>query len=579
MTNFTECAIRYMNNASLIARWNYSGPVRSLEPNQSTQITVAGCNAVCGTAPDYYPWSQSSSTITTWILPVIGILLQAPFESNAFWRTMLAIVRWVGSPMASLSYILWNIKVTGTCALMVDMSVPYNAYPLCEESHFASMRDSMYILMNMNQYTMKPIAMKKEAEGLLRIVLFSKDLRLKDTSSSLREVRRSLARSLRNGRRKGVVPVFISTMWFLFSLAISIQGAFDLIGSNPTAHDLALGLLLSWLPVLILSCIVDRNPIAADDIRMKLNNLIDHVCVSLQDPHIREEFFQSFEHRPEAEKMRNWVVRINRVTDFIRGSFFIDFAGQGRIRWHYGCAHPILCDIEASYVAARGRNWLENEEEARNNLVLGSVDEGLLWFDFRELWQITAAIATVSCTILGAFILSYFTPTVGLGCRSGGYLIFAIIAFFVLIGELLIWWLTDEQQQQFLKHWLQSHVDTLHELTFRQWANGFLLFLETFNTAWIIYIVLSQTFGAFVTCDCQCSIWSKIGGYMDLSQWDFTHVPSVTTYWRLGTILSTVVMGIGMIYIVIEWCIQSHLSTTNYEESLRGLRLTRRFRR
>ena len=34
-----------------------------------------------------------------------------------------------------------------------------------------------------------------------------------------------------------------------------------------------------------------------------------------------------------------------------------------------------------------------------------------------------------------------------------------------------------------------------------------------------------------------------------------------------------------MIYVVIEWCLQSHLSTEKYEAALRGLRRTRNFRR
>jgi hypothetical protein len=116
-TNFTQCAAQYLGNASLVAKWNYTGPVRLIEANSSTQITYAGCKAVCGTGNDWYPWSISSSFITTWVLPIIGVLLQAPFESNAFWRTVKAIGRWVGSPMTSLAYILWNIEVSGKCAL------------------------------------------------------------------------------------------------------------------------------------------------------------------------------------------------------------------------------------------------------------------------------------------------------------------------------------------------------------------------------------------------------------------------------------------------------------------------------
>ena len=104
-----------------------------------------------------------------------------------------------------------------------------------------------------------------EAEKLLRIALFSDTLKLSraenkvspddltpsaiTSSSRLVLKRQTLAQSLRENRKKGVVPVFVSLMWFLFSLAISIQASFGDLGSNQTAHDLALGLLLGWLPV------------------------------------------------------------------------------------------------------------------------------------------------------------------------------------------------------------------------------------------------------------------------------------------------------------------------------------------
>ncbi len=77
-----------------------------------------------------------------------------------------------------------------------------------------------------------------EAEKLLRIALFSDTLRLSEgpqvlsqtglsdldgmPKPELVERRTSLAQSLREYRRKGVVPVFFSFMWFFFALAISI---------------------------------------------------------------------------------------------------------------------------------------------------------------------------------------------------------------------------------------------------------------------------------------------------------------------------------------------------------------------
>ena len=130
--NFTLCGDKFMGRGifanSTVSYANYAsnGTVRgmfeSLDGSERPPlITLEGCRALCGITPEYYDWSQASATILTWILPVIGLLLQAPFESNAFWKTLFALARWTGSPIASLSYVLWNIKVNGKCSLMVDM--------------------------------------------------------------------------------------------------------------------------------------------------------------------------------------------------------------------------------------------------------------------------------------------------------------------------------------------------------------------------------------------------------------------------------------------------------------------------
>lgn len=108
--------------------------------------------------------------------------------------------------------------------IIVDMAIPYEDSFPDENSNFADIRDSFYLLMNFNQYELKPlISMTKEAEGLLRICLFSKDLKLIGTNKTINEIRRKLARTLRSNRRRGVVPVFISTLWFLLAVGISID--------------------------------------------------------------------------------------------------------------------------------------------------------------------------------------------------------------------------------------------------------------------------------------------------------------------------------------------------------------------
>jgi hypothetical protein len=401
-TNLTQCRLDYSNpSPDDIDKYGWAGPIKYIPRNRTTQISTYGCETLCGSSSDLYPWGQVSSTITTWVLPIVGILVQAPFNSNAFWETIFSLARWIGSPMASLSYILWNIKVSGKCALLVDLAAEYGDGS--NNENFLSIRDSFYLLMTMNQYTMKEhVLQKKEAEGLLRFALFSKDLRLlkpgvvpiseiyraylrraehspqvplaepgqvpigpprpeEDLESvdKLNQLRQSLASGLRAKRRRGVVPVFISTLWFVFSLGLSIQAAFGFLGENAQAHDLALGLLLAWLPVLILSSIVDRNPVASNDILIKLNALIDRVRMSLMDDTVKQDYLRTIADVNHQTRMTGRVEATSRACPDLE-NFFVKFAGQGRKPDLDGHRAGIYCR-KGTQLATRKRGGSKNE--------------------------------------------------------------------------------------------------------------------------------------------------------------------------------------------------------------------------
>ncbi|PNS17833.1 hypothetical protein CAC42_10 [Sphaceloma murrayae] len=736
-TNFTQCHAQFeaglnQSNATVM-QWAYNGPTVGILPNNQSQITYQGCRELCGATPQFYNWGDASNTITTWILPIIGVLLQAPFESNKTWKTFEAIARWVGSPIASLSYTLWNVRVLGRCASMVDMSTLIDGPDRDQTQDFNDMRDSLFILGAMNQYIMTRF--KREgndpsepkwggpaAEGLLRIILFSKDLPLKSTCDchqrhavpkSLVAERRKIAHNLRVRRRRGIVPVFVSTMWFLFALALSIQSAFGQLGENAVAHDLALGLVLGWLPVLVLCSIVDRNPTDPDGNRADLNDLIRSSAVALLDDDIfwnyqrqlRKDFDlgapspDTYRGRNVSEGLRE-MRRLCLVLCRDDVDFFSGFAGQGRVRWHYGAAHPILSDIEDIYIAHMGRDWLRRENEARVNLVVGHVgiEKGLIWYDPREFWQISSAFLIVGGTCFGAFIISYNTPTVGLGCRSGGYMIFMVMSTILLTIELLAWWVEWAKVPSRLKSWvsmagtcirgrhqeststtakyhhgddwsqtgrethpaylkpsvttnerllsynssagasgtsspyavdrpadapavgqallrsdnfavasapvqgdigwtesisftdrldcadiLASDPDTyqIYEpLSFRKKLEYLLIVGEFLNTCWLIYIVVSQTFGIYKRCECLTSSWELgVKGYFDFTQNDITDTPGLLAYWVEGTVLGSVAMCAGLFYVVAEWALQSHMNTLNPKKAAEGLKKARRWRR
>jgi hypothetical protein len=217
----------------------------------------------------------------------------------------------------------------------------------------------------------------------------------------------------------------------------------------------------------------------------------------------------------------------------------------------------------------------------------------------------------------GAFIISYFTPTVGLGCRSGGYMIFVVLATFSFTVEMLVWWQVsvstasspaipllhrtslpsrlDSFQESIVRRLLRSDSNSwgsgiksaivrnwehFWELPFRTKVEYFILRpTDIVNTAWLMYIVLAQTFGWYRTCRCMSSVWGGGGGWIDFEDMDYYRAHGVVLYWASGTALSCTLLFVPVLFIVAEWCEQSHLSTENYDNASRGLRRTRSWKK
>ena len=215
--------------------------------------------------------------------------------------------------------------------------------------------------------------------------------------------RTELARNMREGRKKGVIPIFISFLWFVFALALTIELAFDDIGGNETAHNLALGLMVCWLPVLIVATAVDRNSVSADSIQQRLNELLEDVRHTLIDPTTLNKYKQMTNTRDDTFA---WTAALHD-NDSYDGEFFVSFGGQGREHFHYGVAHPILSAIETTFMAEYGRDWLRHGFAARVAMVGGSRNiSGLKSFDPRMIWQVVSSFTIVSGSVFGAFILS-----------------------------------------------------------------------------------------------------------------------------------------------------------------------------
>ena len=148
---------------------------------------------------------------------------------------------------------------------------------------------------------------------------------------------------------------------------------------------------------------------------------------------------------------------------------------------------------------------------------------------------------------------SDFTPTVGLGCRSGGYIIFFVVALTNFTIELLLWpcnnrshcdraenvgyagtsqsdttkTITERISKQLHEphlwlrrcRWAHKYLEQWDRSNMRQRIGAVILTpMDVINTAWLTYIVLAQTFGAYRSCRCMSSNWGTGKGYVDFSR-------------------------------------------------------------
>ena len=78
-----------------------------------------------------------------------------------------------------------------------------------------------------------------------------------------RQLLTMLAFQLRMYRRRGVIPTLANLGVFLVAYIFSVVLAFAQLGDENTPFSLAFGLLVTWLPLLVIFSIVDRNPVSS----------------------------------------------------------------------------------------------------------------------------------------------------------------------------------------------------------------------------------------------------------------------------------------------------------------------------
>jgi len=318
-----------------------------------------------------------------------------------------------------------------------------------------------------------------------------------------------------------------------------------------------MGFAVSWITPLVVGALVDRNAIATKDLRSNLNWIFAGAREALGPLHGQCNKIVEVDNLPKGSHLHI----SDKVLDSLPEDIFAEFAGQGRLRWHRGVAHPILTGIEMSYAAEQGRGWLEHGSPAKAAMLIPHGDKGFNVVDHRLLMQAVAAFMIIYGNLGAGFLISYFTPPVGISCRAFGYLIFGTCTLAAAMVEVIL-------------ERAGSPTSAARRI-----GNYGLLTLEAFNVCWLLGTTLAQTFGFYQTCFCLSTQFDGRLGYIQFDNVEINHSNLTITVWSVSAGVAGTILLTSLAYFVIEWLEQCHVNTFDVVNAQRGLLWSRRFKK
>ncbi|KPI43622.1 uncharacterized protein AB675_6994 [Cyphellophora attinorum] len=404
--------------------------------------------------------------------------------------------------------------------------------------------DAYYVLSCINQYEFPTKPRDEERQRFLRNTMVLRgtlwplleDQEIHETQRhQLHILTANLAYQLRLQRRKAVWPVAVSIIWFLIAFIISVVTAFADLGDNTKAHSLALGLLLSWLPVIVVTSIVDRNPVSATRcatlIQRWLYNVSAVVPVTI------------------APSVPLWTQSIEEALEKPMDQFDIGaFVGQGRRLRYCGIVNGVLDKIK--YEDEKHLRLADLTANATPNSFEACIrSRPRSWY---IIWLLSQAIVIMAFSM--AFEVSFNTPTIGFGCRS--------LAYF-------IWFLVSSVSWVILGIW-QEPSDLLRCISW--FTNGF-------SALALFTIMMLQLTNGLNSCLCKVSVFGSrtYGGYMDFENGEFYHRHyHVQKYWIPASVFGLLSCSAPIFWAVRRWSKSSSLWKVSEDlllEQMEGLKL------
>ncbi|KZV93549.1 hypothetical protein EXIGLDRAFT_787757 [Exidia glandulosa HHB12029] len=501
-------------------------------------LTLATCEAHCGTDRTPFDWYLFSQEFSSWLLPWLALASQLPFGATTNAENILAFLMAIGSPaLAVYSLSLTLLQRRWIHHRFADMvSVFPNASRISR------------VLVAQEQMSLRLAETGEGGDALLEsLIVLPENEKWWET----------LAERI-DGQVMWNIPAAVSIFWTVLALVFTLVDS--IIGSDVDVsfHGHAVGAVWLWLipvvggwmragfesnPARIAREVDDLNETAAFVARHGDSDVPalarDHTLYRALTVNVRGtgqdedcpapifEYARIFKTSAQVERI---ALMCDAVCEHLRRREPVAFA---RREWSITSPKDNLRGTASEVVrycaTSRGSHWAQGVWERIGYAAFTAI--------FMQ-WITTGA----------AVYITYQTPTTGLGCRSGAFLIYGIIATISWFLLLLATALSHASESPGSGHPSQNQVYYNTICTTLRITGKVLAAL---NAIWIVTLCMFQFTGIWNTCFCMSGVWSRgKGAYVMLGLTWAEHVQLGTrNVWIGGMALTGLGAGLYSVFI------------------------------
>ncbi|KAG1737980.1 hypothetical protein EDB19DRAFT_919690 [Suillus lakei] len=538
--NFKQCLNDIVQNASTTQ--NFTGllngdgdPVSNL--SDATSISYSMCASRCRPQQEPFQWPVFSQEFSAWLLPNLALISQLPFGAQYRIDNLMSAVLTVGSPTLAGYSLFITLLNSRWINRRFDHSVNH------PNSRFA-----VSILSSLQQV---PLRLHPDRARLSSLIV------LPENDSWLR----CLAEFV-NYTHTWSIASATSIVWVVIAYILTVANSLLDVYANFQSHGEATGSLWLWLIPIVVGwlqlspkCDFNRLQEAYDRAdRHSIPTGAAGVCTGISP----------------APSHRALVITA-REEDVMSPDEFLTppvFNYSRSLRWAF-TAETICLQFEVTSENAHSHLPAHSGSESTEFGTTSGTDDGdrrgfpqdaVMYCPQSSHWApgVFTRMAIASCASLAlqwgtagaAIVVAWFTPTVGLGCRSMGYLLYAVISTLIWMMLLMSSILAHHSAAYPRRAPLFSRV-ALALSHFLRWTGKLLAII---NFVLVILACVFQYSNFYDRCFCNSSVFSTRGAAYAVVIETIAQAAQAKAAWIGAIVLACTSASIflGLVYLLLD---------------------------